>query len=99
MEIFKTKRNGEACSFQGYCYRINRCTNDTKFWRCLISGCKGRLVSLLDNSNPAEHGDHCHLPNPEEAKVKLAVSQMKERAKNESTSMPLIHLEACKIVV
>ncbi|KAF5304961.1 hypothetical protein FQA39_LY09435 [Lamprigera yunnana] len=94
MDFFKTKRNAEACSYRGFCYRVDRVSENRKCWRCLKEGCNGKLWSLLNNTTPQERGEHNHLADPEGADLKNILSEMKDRARTSRVPISTVYQKA-----
>lgn len=99
MDLFKTTKGADACSFNGFTYRVASQSEYIKRWRCRNSSCTGKLWTLPDNSNPRERGTHNHQPDPDKMVVVKAVSIMKERSKSESIPVTMIHSETSKLFV
>ena len=94
MEILTTQKGSEACNYGGFSYRVDTVTSIRKIWRCRTIGCKGRLWSDIDNCHPIEKQGHSHPPAPEIGIVMSTICKMKQRAKTETRSIPIIHSDA-----
>ncbi|KAL3688401.1 hypothetical protein R1sor_014710 [Riccia sorocarpa] len=90
---FKTSRGRDAISFNGYSYRLDRrSASGDLFWRCLKEGCRGRLQTDVEMSQPVVRGaDHSHPSSVEDDMIRVAYTRMRERAAYETTPIPLIY--------
>ena len=61
MNFFKTTKGKEACSYEGYSYRVYRTNNIRKIWRCLNKPCSAMLWTSLNNKFQEIKGIHNHL--------------------------------------
>ena len=98
--LCKTSKGGEGASCNGYIYRKDKRKRDgTITWRCTEAACRGRLMTtdvLLEDeedSSPEEVGEQHNPPNPEATQVRGIVTRMKQRARQESLSIPSIYRE------
>jgi hypothetical protein len=93
MSAITTKLNKPVIVHDAHMYRFDRRSADGgKFWRCILDGCTGRIKT--DDSDifiEFRNQVHNHPSNPDEIKVRSVVTTMKNRARNETTSMMNIY--------
>ena len=75
----KTEKGRTAVGFKGYKYRKDKEYPTIKrvSWRCSVRGCKGRVQTDLDLSNPKETIKHSHFSDPDKIVSDQAVQKMK----------------------
>lgn len=90
---FVTEKGKEGVGYRGYLYRYGSCdTEGTVRWRCLSSKtCNAALQTGQDKTNPTEKGFHTHPPKPEEVRVRNVRTNLRKRARTETTPIPAVY--------
>lgn len=81
MEFVKSNKNKNLLLYGGFLHREDRKQNNTIYWRCVESSCKGRIITINGEikSQPKENS-HNHVPDPCKIQCKMAVNKIKEAA-------------------
>ncbi|KAL3698111.1 hypothetical protein R1sor_012187 [Riccia sorocarpa] len=92
---FRTSRGGDAISYAGYSYRVDRrLARGDISWRCLQRSCPGRLQTDADYNQPVVRGrEHSHAANEDYGLIRMTTARMMERAAVENTPIPQIYQE------
>ncbi len=95
-----TQKGKAALGFRGFKYRKDREYPSSKriAWRCSVTGCKGRLQTSTDLSNPQEVVPHSHFSDPDKLLSDEAIQKMRERARRESIPIPVIYKQECSAI-
>jgi len=79
MEFVKSNKNKDLLLCSGFLHREDRKQNNTIYWRCVESSCKGRIITINGEikSLPKDNS-HNHVPDPCKIQRKMAVNKIKE---------------------
>ncbi len=97
-EFVQTHRGGAALHFEGHKYlEIKEGKNGMVFWRCSQhkSRCTARATS--EGTSVVVRQQHSHPASQETLAVEKAVSNMRKRAREETTSVPRIYDQAMQV--
>ena len=97
-EFVKTHRGGIALHFEGHKYmKIREGSNGLTFWRCSChkSGCPARATS--EGTSVVVRQQHNHPASEDTLVVEKSVSNMRKRAREETTSVPRIYDQAMQV--
>lgn len=74
--------------YGGFLHRENKKQNNTIYWRCVESLCKGRIITINGElkSQPKENS-HNYVPDPYKIHSKMAVNNIKEAAFHTQNTM------------
>jgi hypothetical protein len=94
LSFIKSNKDQPLLVMNNYVYKCNKTTAKTKYWVCVVKGCRVYVhTSLNDEYSGGGKDAHSHAPNPELIQVKNVRQKMKERALNEVTSVGMIYDE------
>ena len=98
-QFVQTHRGGKALLHEGYKYLKIRDGKECTFWRCERhkSQCPAR-VTTNEGSVQSSRGEHNHPPDLAANKVETAISNMRKRAREETTTIPQIYDEALQVL-
>lgn len=91
---FTTAKDRPGLYINGYLYRFDRMErgNAGKFWRCIRTGCSGRIRSDVNDTNiTVRNPVHNHLPEPENIRVRRTRNEINRRAANETAAVSTIY--------
>jgi len=80
MEFVKSNKNKDLLLYSGFLYRKDRKQNNTIYWRCVESSCKGRIITINGEIKSQPKNSHNHVPDPCKIQCKMAVNKIKEAA-------------------
>jgi hypothetical protein len=94
LSFIKSNKDQPLLVMNNYVYKCNKKGVKTKYWVCVVKGCRVHVhTSLNDEYSGGGTDAHSHAPNPELIQVKKVRQKMKERALNEVTSVGMIYDE------
>ena len=99
-EFVNTHRGGKALHYEGHKYlKIRDGRNGQVFWRCSLhkSGCTARATS--EGKSVIVRQEHSHPTSEDTLQVEKAVSNMRKRAREETTSVPRIYDQTLQVMV
>ncbi|KAL4121689.1 hypothetical protein QTP88_014152 [Uroleucon formosanum] len=81
MEFVKSNKNKDLLLCSGFLHCADRKQNNTIYWRCVKSSCKGRIIMInRDIKCQPKENSHSHVPDPCKIQCKMAVNNIKEAA-------------------
>ena len=78
---------------EGHVFRMNKRTSKKIYWRCTVPNCAAHLHTDTNNNFLSTTGEHNHLLEPENLKVKQFRTILKERVVNETMPIQKIYDE------
>ena len=100
-QFVQTHRGEKALPHEGYKYLKIRDGKECMFWRCERerhkSQCPAR-VTTHEGSVQSSWGEHNHPPDLAANKVETAISNMRKRAREETTTIPQIYNETLQVL-
>jgi len=89
VEYVTSTKGTQQVLYEGYLHNKNRTTQTSVHWKCVIRTCKGRVTTVgnyIRNSSP-------HAHPPEDSSSIRFMSNIRKRAREETTPMPTLYRE------
>ncbi|CAF2869516.1 unnamed protein product [Rotaria sp. Silwood2] len=88
-----SNKGGSQLVHDGFVFKLNKKTSTKIYWKCTVTNCPAHIHTDINNNLLNTTGEHNHLLEPENLKVKRFRTVLKERVINETVPIQKIYDE------